>query len=297
MTIPTQIVRIAAVSDIHYGPNDETKQCARALELLESVLDGLRDYQPSLLVDFGDRIVDQDARTDRRRAAEVAALFKRAGLPRAHLLGNHDLENLSPACNEAVLQTELSHRIVNLGGWQLILWQGDVRSKRGNLVLPDQDLDWLQNQLALARYPAVVLTHIPLDSGSTIGNYYFEDRPQGRAEYRNTADARAMITSSDAVVMVMSGHLHCNRLSTIDGVHFVTLQSLVESYTTHPEPAATWTAVELGPSIKIDVHGNDRVKYELTPRRYGFHALRRSPLPHAKRHKTGTGGSRRPAVD
>ena len=288
MTIPKEIVRIAAVSDIHYGPNDDTKQCARALELLESVLDQVRDYRPSLLVDLGDRIVDQDAQTDRRRVGQVADLFKHAGLPRAHLLGNHDLENLSPACNEAILETEVSHRTVDIGGWQLILWQGDARFRGGNLIISDQDLDWLKNQLALARYPAVVLTHIPLDSGSTIGNYYFEARPHGRAEYHNTAEARAMITSSDAVVLVLSGHLHCNRLTTIDGVHFVTMQSLVESYTTYPEPAATWTTVELGPGcIKIEIHGNDRAKYELMPRRYGFHVLRRSPLPHSTMHKTG----------
>lgn len=268
---------LALITDIHYGRNDETKRGEQALELLDSTLEKIRLLKPDLLVDLGDRIVDQDIETDQKLSEAVACRFREIVTPHVHLLGNHDLENLSLPFHESVLQSVMTHSCIQLNGWHLIFWQVDARYRGGNLMIPQEDLAWLKRELTHTPYPAVLFTHVPLDSGSMQGNYYFQEHPEGRAEYYNTNIARKMVTESESVVLTVSGHAHWNQLNTIDGVHFITLQSLIETFTTHPEPAGTWATLELGSSIILDVRGKDPLKLELTPRRKGFHALTRPP--------------------
>ena len=50
-------------------------------------------------------------------------------------------------------------------------------------------------------------------------------------------------------VVWLAGHVHWNTVTLVDGIPHVTLQSLTETFTTHPEPAAAWGLLELG-----DIH-------------------------------------------
>lgn len=273
--MPDEALKLAVVADIHYGRNDETKYGEKALELLDSVLTSIGNSDPALLIDLGDRITDQDPDTDQQLAQAVADRFRRCSIPRRHMLGNHDLEYLSVELQEDLLDTRLSHDRIHVKGWDLVFWQGNAHYHGGNLSIPTEDLEWLADELARVEYPAVVFTHVPLGSGSMLGNYYFERNPEGRAQYYNTERARNLLTESDAVVLSVAGHTHWNTVNTIDGVHFITVQSLSESYNTHPAPALAWATIILGETLLIEVHGNDRIKLELVPRRQGFHSLKR----------------------
>ncbi len=280
-------LRLAIITDIHHGRNDETKHGEKALDLLSAVLAQMQEYKPDLVVDLGDRITDEDAGTDRRLSREVAERFERVEVPRVHLIGNHDVEFLPRTFHESLLGTPVSHHSVHRNGWHLIFWHGTPHYRKGNLNIAPDDLAWLENAISEASYPAVVFTHVPVDGGSTVGNYYFEDRPEGRAEYYNGAEARALITGSDSVVLTVSGHTHWNKLTTIDGVHFVSLQSLTEGYNSSSKPAGAWMTLELGKRIRVNVHGNDPLALELTPRTRGFRSLKRQ----VKRSATGANGT------
>lgn len=73
--------------------------------------------------------------------------------------------------------------------------------------------------------------------------------------------------------MAVAGHVHWNALNTVDGVHYVTLQSLTETFTTHPHPAKSWAELELGDSIELRVHGGDPIQLRLPLRTLHEHWL------------------------
>lgn len=105
------------------------------------------------------------------------------------------------------------------------------------------------------------------------GNYYFEHRPHGRAGYENAALARAIIEHSGNVALAVAGHVHWNSGHTIDGAHYLTIQSLTETFTTHPHPAAAWAEMDIGDDIEVRVHGRDPARMTLPVHRKGAHWL------------------------
>jgi len=253
-------LRVAVVTDIHHGPPSLTKKGDDALPLLRSFCDFVATEAPDFVVDLGDRITDVDARTDRGLMAEVAETFAAIGVPRAHLIGNHDVAHLSIADNETAFARSLRHAHVELRGWNLVFWQVDCR-----LTWPDgfarrqDDLDWLRQALAASALPTVVFTHVPLDSASLAGNYWFQNNPRFAA-LPHADEAREIIQAAGNVVLCVAGHVHRNHVSVIDGVRYITVQSLTESYATNDRAAGAWAILELDDEIRWRTHGDDYVE-------------------------------------
>ena len=278
-------LRIALITDIHYGDDDPTKRGSVALQLLDGALDEMDEWQPDLMVDLGDRLNERDEETDLTRLRALHERFQRLDVPRVHLQGNHDVAKLSVEASERALDTDLRHRSFDANGWHLVFWYADVsyESRVGNLTLTEDDLAWLRADLAATRLPTVLFSHVPLDDGSMIGNYYFEHKPFGRAGYKNAYLARAIVEQSDRVMLAVAGHVHWNVLNTIDGVHYVTIQSLSETFTTAPHPVRTWAELILGDVIELRVHGKDPISFSLPTRRRQRHWLayggKANPVP------------------
>lgn len=277
-------MKLALIADIHYGNDEPTKRGSAALGLLENALSEIGLSAPDLLIDLGDRLNDEDPATDERRLHELADRFAGVEAPRAHLVGNHDLVHLNLDTSERVLGIRLQHHGMDLSGWRLVFWNADVTYEPGvgALRLPREDLIWLRDELARFRdRPVAIFSHVPLGDGSMAGNYYFERRPYGRAGYENADLARAVIEHSGNVVLAVAGHVHWNSLHTVDGVHYATIQSLTETFTTHPHPAAAWAELTVGDRIELAVHGRDPARFTL-------------PIERTSEHWLASGGPRRP---
>ncbi|MDQ3398199.1 MAG: metallophosphoesterase [Deinococcota bacterium] len=268
-------MRLAILTDVHYGLDDPTKRGSAGLRLLETVVNEVNRRQPDMMIDLGDRINDQGDESDRKHLQELQAQLERVTVPRMHLLGNHDVTHLSLETSEAILGSELRHRSLDVKGWHLVFWYADVSYERGlgNLSLSPVDLAWLEADLKMATLPSIVFSHVPLGDGAMVGNYYFEHRTESRAGYRNAHLARAIIERSDKVVMAVAGHVHWNALNTVDGVHYLTLQSLTETFTTPPHPAAAWAELELSDRIAWQVHGLEPLAFTLPLKKPGAHWL------------------------
>jgi hypothetical protein len=97
---------------------------------------------------------------------------------------------------------------------------------------------------------------VPVSGRAQTGNYYFERNPQA-STYPGAERARAVLRAVKVPVMWLSGHVHWNTLTVMDGIPHSTLQSLTESFTTHPAPAAAWGLLELDAAIALQVFGLD----------------------------------------
>ena len=71
--------------------------------------------------------------------------------------------------------------------------------------------------------------------------------------------------------------MHWNTLTQVDGIPHFTLQSLTESFTTSPDPAAAWTSLELGDEVALQVHGRDPFQAKLNTARLAERSI--PPLP------------------
>jgi HAD superfamily hydrolase (TIGR01450 family) len=273
-----QSLRIALLADIHHGRFTEAKDGPHAIGLLKTSLDEIAAVEPHVIIDLGDWINDLDPATDLRLTREVLKAFESISIPLVHLLGNHDQNNLGVDEIGRTLGMPLVHRSMDLLGWHLIFWLGDSRRYPKGFLARPPDLAWLETDLASTNLPAIIFTHIPFDDGSMAGNYYFERAPVGAAGYGNAAAVRAVVERSEKVVLVVAGHVHWNAINTIDGIHYLTIQSLSETFTTHPDPAGAWALLTVWTDrFHARIHGKDWASFTLPLKRRAHHWLSRHP--------------------
>ena len=261
-------LKLAIITDIHHGPNSQTKRSDKALELLEEFVNEANKRKPDLVIDLGDRISDVDKETDFRLEQEVAEVFKKLVIPYVHLLGNHDLEHLSRKDNAIALGKSVEHQSQDVKGVHLVFWQPNAYLPEG-LIATDEQLNWLEQDLASTNLPSIIFTHASYSEGSMVGNYYFENAPKHHAGYKNAEAIRELVNKSGAIACI-SGHVHWNTLNTIAGIHHLTLQSLTESFTTQGEAAGSWAGLELSKHLQVEVYGNDPLRLTLPIKRAGL---------------------------
>lgn len=286
--------RICVVTDIHHGTDHFTKKGSAALPLLDEFARFVAETGPDAVIDMGDRISDRDAETDGRLQREVAEIFRKVEAPCFHLCGNHDREHLSVEDNAGVLGQELGNMTVDFGDWTLVLWRADTRIHRpGGFVLPEIDLLWLAAVLRRATRPLAIFSHVPVSGHAQTGNYYFERNPEASTYAGAVERVRTVLASARVPVACFAGHVHWNTVTVAGGQPHFTLQSLTETFTTHPEPAASWALLELSETIDWTVFGRDAMSVSMrtaeTAHRWvaplpPFHELpdiRRRALPEA----------------
>lgn len=276
-------LRLCLVADIHHGTDSFTKKGSAALPLLADFARFANETKPHFVIDMGDRISDVDTETDKRLEAEVADGFKAIEAPILHICGNHDRDHLSVADNEAILGQSLANQTIDVGDWTLVIWRADSKIHRpGGFVMTEADLLWLAGVVRTATRPLAIFSHVPISGHDQTGNYYFERNPDA-STYPGGADrARAILATARVPVACFSGHVHWNTLTMSNGQPHFTLQSLTESFTTHPEPAGSYALLELGDAIDWQVFGKDtfaaRINAAETARRWV------TPLPPFHEH-------------
>ena len=250
-------LRLALVTDIHHGPSTKTKRGDEALPLLHKFVDFANNWGADLVIDLGDRITDKDKTADRILTADVASAFQRVRVPRRHLAGNHDLEFMTLQDGEELLGTSLTSESADMNGFHLVFWQAGVKyDRQDGLSLNAGDIQWLADDLASTRLPAIVFSHVPLDGASMTGNFYFEAN-QHCAQYSETVEIRRILREAGNVVLCVAGHVHWNKANFVDGIPYLSLQSLTESFTTAPATAGAWSTIEIGKDIHWQCHGAD----------------------------------------
>jgi len=264
-------MKIAIITDIHHGPQSHTKEAGwDGLPVLQHFIDRAIADNVDLVLDLGDHISDTSHADDYRVASEVAEIFKKFPGKRVHVLGNHDVANLSVADNEAIFDQSMASSITDLGDVRLIAWQPDVKITMGTgFNKASTHLDWLVEALNADERPAIIATHVPLSGHSQIGNYYF----QRNAQYSTYPDhdvVRAAVEATGKAALWLSGHVHWNTVTNVGNVQHVTIQSLSERFTTMPATAAAYADLEItGGQFTIDVHGNDPFHARLPFRKSG----------------------------
>lgn len=254
-------IRIAIVADIHFGADVMTKRASMGLELLKDFAKYCNDTNPDFVVDLGDRISDRDHDTDVALERAVAESFKVISAPVRHICGNHDRDFLTQAENEAIFEAPMGHSTKDIEDWRLVFFAADtVLHRPGGFKMLESDLLWLNGIISNATKPLAIFSHVPVSGRDFAGNYYFANNMNISTYTEAAPRVREILSKAKVPVTWISGHVHCNTLSQIDGIPHFTVQSISESYTTHPHPSGSYALLTLGDEIGLEVFGTDAFK-------------------------------------
>lgn len=255
-------MKIALISDIHCSGRADTEFDVRPM--VEAFVAWANAVRADVLVDLGDRIDDIDRDADLANAGELAQIFSKFSGPRIHLLGNHDVVNLNDEDHRQLFGRRPGHYAIELGEVRLLLWEPSVRlDRKAGFPPAAPDLGWLVDELASTDRPAIIASHIPVSGASMVGNYYFENNADF-ATYPDHAEIRQAVERTGRAAIWLSGHVHWNSVSTVHGIRHLTVQSASERYTSMPDPACTFSLLEIDNAMaRLQIFGQDPMVLEL----------------------------------
>jgi 3',5'-cyclic-AMP phosphodiesterase len=274
-------MRIAIISDIHFAGATAGQFDVRPV--VEEFVSWASRIDADLMLDLGDRIDDIDQATDLANTRVVAEIFRAFTGPRVHLLGNHDVVNLTADDHRTLFGRLPGHEAFDLDELRVLVWEPSVLLDRKRGFPPaGQDLDWLTHALQSDERPAVIVTHIPVSGAAMTGNYYFENNSDF-ATYPDHANVRRAVEQTGRAALWLSGHVHWNSATNVAGIRHLTVQSASETYTTLPYPACAYALLEIERSTaRLEVFGRDALQIEM-PFRPSGHCPWPQPRPRVDR--------------
>ena len=242
----THSIKFGVCGDLHVDIMHDPQQ------RLEAFLDACRKEQVDFIIQLGDfcypetrkvlckpekmpeNIINALQHPTYADKDAIVGLFRDFEKPSFHVIGNHDCDMCS---KRAVLDyygvTHKPYYSFDLGSFHFVvldpnyyLWNGQYCSyENGNYFdvsyeavpalpyLPPEQLRWLEQDLAAARFPTVLFSHQRLCAG--------------HASIRNADQLRAVLKAAPkGVVMAMNGHEHIDSAEQVDGTWFVNVNSM-----------------------------------------------------------------------
>ncbi len=222
------VLRIGLLTDLHYAdraPNG-TRHYRETPRKVAAAAKQLRQSPVELVFELGDLIDSAD--TLERELEYVRTIHKQLQeLPgrKHYVLGNHCVSRLTKDEFLAAVQQESAHYSFDAGAFHFVVLDACYRNDgvpygRENFVwtdanIPAQQLTWLQDDLAGTKLPTLVFVHQRLDVKDDYG-------------IKNAPAIRDVLEKSHNVLAVIQGHNHKNDYRDIGGIHYVSLQAMVE---------------------------------------------------------------------
>jgi len=260
------------VTDLHFGPaayhdGKLRKLTHHAADLTREVVRRMNeDHRPDLLVNLGDDIEDEGREADLARYQECQAILRTADAELVNVAGNHDTIHLNRDDLSRTWQREGPlYYSIDRGGHHLVVLH-TLERKDQDVRIPAAQLSWLEADLAATELPVVVLMHHSASEQDLEDSFWFHGASH-LALVAERRELRRILEASGKVRIVFNGHVHRNHLDVIEGIPYVTFQSLIENLDDdapgRPAAAHAIARLELDPRrIVVRVHGNDPARYQ-----------------------------------
>jgi Icc protein len=264
------MLKIGFVTDIHIGPEAYhdgklRKLTHHATRLLREVVMRMNaDIRPDLLVNLGDDVEDESHDADLSRYRECQAILREAKAEVVNVAGNHDSIFLTRDELTAVWQRDGNlHYAMDRGGFHLVILH-TIERKDVDVRIPHAQLEWLDADLAATSLPTIVLMHHSASEQDLEDSFWFHGVPH-LALVKERAELRAILEKSGKVKLVINGHVHRNYCDVINGIPYVTIQSLIENLDEDApgRPAAAYGVLTIDETRAVmRIGGNDPARYQ-----------------------------------
>ena len=223
-------VRFGFITDCHYAAHivpasGDLREYAKGLDKMRAFASALRTLKPDFVVEGGDfKDLGRTAEESLGYLRDIECEFAAVGLPRYHVLGNHDHDNLSKdeflsaVMNEGQPQAKAYYSFEKNGITFVVLdacyradgtayCRGDFSWKEA--FVPDEQVTFLREVLASAKGPVVPIVHQQLDA-------------EDETCIRNAAEIRKILEASGKVRLVIQGHRHEGAFREVNGIGYFT---------------------------------------------------------------------------
>lgn len=207
------MIRFLVFSDLHM--EDLTDGRKR----LKSILDRAKSEKAEFIVSLGDLCFPTE------EYAFVHEMFKSAGIPIYHTIGNHDVQNWNLSEALKFLRKDKSYEAFEKDGYKFIIldtcyWKTEdgeyhfpnkKRIKSNYPCIPEEELLWLKDQLSDGK-KYIIFSHMSLVNPFM---------------HRGIANKEAVqkIFDGKNILLCMNGHDHGSDLKIINGVPYYTVNS------------------------------------------------------------------------
>ncbi|MHC4433441.1 MAG: metallophosphoesterase [Planctomycetota bacterium] len=260
----SRTTRFGIVTDCHYADAEAagTRFYRQSPGKLAECVELMNIQKVDFLIELGD-FKDQDRPPLEQKTLSyleaIEGVFQKFRGPTYHVLGNHDLDSISKSqflarVENTNIDSGRSYYSFDVNGLHCIVLDANYRTDgadydHGNFDwtdanIPQEELNWLRDDLAVMPAPVVVFTHQLLDG---TGSVYI----------KNAEQVRKILEGSGKVLAVFQGHHHAGSYAHLAGIHYYTLKALVEG--TGPENNS-YAIAEVLPDGSITVTGYRRAE-------------------------------------
>ena len=257
-------LRFGILTDTHYSDREVggTRHYRDSLQKMQEAIDEFNRAEVDFIIELGD-MKDMPKSADPAKTLadldRIEAIFRQFDGATYHVLGNHDMDCISK--EEFLAHTTNTGRAKGRSyysfaarGVRCIVLDANFNADlspycRGNFdwtsaQVPPQQLEWLEAELkAHAGEPTLIFLHQLLDSFSDINKSVCVS---------NAAEVVAIIERHPQVLAVFQGHHHPGHYSHRNGIHYITLNGMIEK----AAPAHnSFAIVELSASGDITLTG------------------------------------------
>ena len=221
-------LRIGLATDLHYADKapSGTRYHRESLTKFAEAAKRFVGQKPDHIIALGDLIDSADSLdTEKDYLKQVARAF--APLPgrRHFVLGNHCVENLTKGEFLDIVGQDKSYYSFDAGGYHFVILDacfnkdgasyGRRNFKWGDANVPAAEREWLRADLRRTGHKTIVCIHQCLDLLPPYG-------------VQNSRDVRRVLEDSGKVIGVLQGHFHWGNYGDVHGIHYCTIQAIVE---------------------------------------------------------------------
>jgi predicted phosphodiesterase len=230
-------LRFGMISDVHYADREHAgnRYYRQSLVKTKEAIDQMNREKLDFAIELGD-FKDMDATPNEANTLKylsgIESVFQQFNGPTHHVLGNHDMDSISKAqFLERVENTGIpkskSYYSFNLKGFHLVVLDGNFTTAgkpydHGDFhwedtLIPSEETTWLKDDLAKNKLPVIVFIHQMLDDSKNV-----------KQAVRNAAEVRQILEQAGNVWCVLQGHVHEERYSLINGIHYYSVNAVVD---------------------------------------------------------------------
>lgn len=226
-------LRLGLITDLHYAdkPPAGTRYYRETLAKLDDAAAEFARHEPRYLIELGD-LVDaaESVEAELASVAKVREHLDKIPGEKHFVLGNHCVHTLSKREFLEGVEQQEAHHSFDADGWHVIILDACYRADGvpyghqnfdwKDTFIPQDELDWLREDLKAASAPTLVFVHQRLDVTNQHG---VKNAPAVREILESV-----QLDGSPAVRAVLQGHSHANDLKEHNGIPYCTLHAMVE---------------------------------------------------------------------
>lgn len=262
-------MKFAIINDVHIGDYRPYKGIYRkanlhAERLLENFVQKMnKSFKPDFVVQGGDMTEETNLAVDKKNYKKGLAILSKLNCPVYHLVGNHELKYLSVKYLKETLKYKKLYFSFDKKNFRFIFLFTKRFYPARETKLDSSQLKWLKKKVNTDK-KIIIFSHHSLVPVNTCRNFWFSARPD-LTFIKNYGEFLRIIAGKN-VKLVFNGHLHWNKKVVVNGVHYITVQSLVENIFGKAKglPVNAFTLVNLEDKFAfIKILGKDGLSYKI----------------------------------